>query len=143
MYDLPSSVIGISKAMTENAQGQINLLCYNQKANSEEAVLVQLKTNVSGIGIEEELANLKGLKLYPNPTSEKLIVNFNSKKESDYSLVLLNISGQIISEKIIQTQAGENIIDISDIVSNAQTGLCLLQLSSVNQTLKTIKVMVK
>jgi uncharacterized delta-60 repeat protein len=139
-YNLPGMQIGVARDMTENAQGQFNLFCYNQKVNSEEGVLLQLKTNVSSIGIEE-LNQVNDVNVYPNPAHNSLRLDFTCETEGDYRLSLLSTTGQVISQTTVGAYAGQNTFDLSEMIENTNTGIYFLQITSKNQSVKTMKLL--
>jgi hypothetical protein len=47
------------------------------------------------------------LQIYPNPTSDRLNIQFNTWVNSDFKITLISYTGAVISEKIVRSHIGE------------------------------------
>ena len=54
-----------------------------------------------------------GLRIYPNPTSSRIFLNFDIKKEESISVRIFNALGQLTDSRLINVQAGNNNLDYS------------------------------
>jgi len=60
-------------------------------------------------GIQENVSNLV---LFPNPTSDKSLLNFTSEVDGDYSLIITDLSGRILRTSNGTAVTGENTTEI-------------------------------
>ncbi len=81
-------------------------------------------------GIESNLMDVTSLYVYPNPSSDRLYVNFNQLKETPNSMKLFNSLGQVCFESNMPLQTNQNGID----VSHLGTGSYTLQIVFENET---------
>jgi hypothetical protein len=75
---------------------------------------------MAGINADE----VSEVELYPNPTTLNSVLKFSSEIESDFSLVLSDISGRKIWSKIDVSHVGINNIEIP--VEQLSSGIYLL-----------------
>ena len=67
---------------------------------------------VNSTGINEIFGLDDLISIFPNPASDKFVINFNNSKEN-FSLVILNIIGQVILSKKINTASNTEQVDLS------------------------------
>jgi len=96
--------------------------------------------NILYTGVDEaNIPNASEINIYPNPTSEFLTLRVTSEKETDLTIIVSDIVGQILKEKKASIGQGnfENKID----VSNLSKGMYICTVISKNKktTLKFIK----
>ncbi len=66
--------------------------------------------------------------IYPNPASEMVSIDFESKEGSQVSIILFDINGKIISTSEYQSVSGSNKVQLN--VSNQATGIYFIQLKT-------------
>jgi len=72
-----------------------------------------------------------GLKAYPVPFSDELVLSFHSEFQGHYKIRILNIQGQLVYDEPIQTlQIGTNSENLSGVVSNLPKGPYIIQFQS-------------
>ena len=82
---------------------------------------------------------LSGVSLYPNPTSEKVNISFNSTNGNSYQVKIINSLGQVIHETGKNSFNGTN--DISIDVSNFSIGLYFVKIEvDNNSTVKKLLI---
>lgn len=103
---------------------------YNRELTEDE---VKYLYDPSLLGTERITPETIGLKLYPNPSSNKVFINtFNSKDKLDNSkITITDISGR----EIIQTKYSAEGIDVSPLTS----GVYFVNISVFNSTIRFIK----
>ncbi len=69
---------------------------------------------VDGVGVEETVYD--NLKVYPNPSTGMLNINFDVEKANNLKVVISNINGQIVYQENVNALNGvyKNSIDLSD-----------------------------
>lgn len=83
---------------------------------------------------DDPIANLKENNLvnefnvYPNPASEIVNVEFDSPASDNYALTILSIDGKIINERVVQANAGNNLVILD--ASGLSQGTYLIRVSS-------------
>ncbi|MBN2863370.1 MAG: T9SS type A sorting domain-containing protein, partial [Bacteroidales bacterium] len=100
------------------------------------AKAVSLTANFRDITAITEIYD-NGLKIYPNPARNKMIVEFDNPRNERLKIRLININGQIVAEKSIVSQGKvETDIDLSGL----SPGLYTLKISGdrLNATRKLI-----
>ncbi len=86
----------------------------------------------------DEVNSSKTISVYPNPTSQNTIINYNSSVEEEVIIVLYNSLGQkVIDVYQGNIQQGENTIEISS--ENLPKGVYYLNINS-NTGMETIKI---
>lgn len=93
-------------------------------------------TTVNTVGIEE-LENISNSNLFPNPTSGNVNLTFESKKETDLLIHVLDMTGKIVMTKIIQSNLGQNQVNLK--METLEGGLYFIEMSDSNSS-KRIKI---
>ncbi len=75
-----------------------------------------------------ELANIDGLSLYPNPTEGELNVSFNVSSNQTMNFVVTDLLGKVVQTKNIQAASGSNLVVLS--TDNLANGMYLLQIGN-------------
>ncbi len=87
-----------------------------------------------------EVKVVSDLKVFPNPTSDLLNINFNSSVPQQITLFVINCQGQTVRTERIGTVNGARNLKLD--VSNISTGIYSIQLSN-GLTTQTLRVAVK
>lgn len=87
---------------------------------------------IQGIGIEEELSS-ESMIVFPNPGNGEFNLNFVSTTTNNYQVRVIDISGKLVYETVISSQAGNNSIPIS--ISNINSGSYSLIISNDDQAI--------
>jgi plastocyanin len=93
-------------------------------------------TNVDDAVIEQMEVNT-----YPNPVTDLLRININSIENLDGTLVLSNQVGQVVRQRDIQLNVGENREELN--VETFDTGIYFIQLWIDNQLARTQRILIQ
>ncbi len=100
-------------------------------------------TSGSQAKINNNLSNNSILKVFPNPTSNKLIINFNVDKKSVISLNIIDINGKIVKQiennKTINNSSQYFVLNLNDYNLNKGTYFVKLNINNKIITKKIIK----
>jgi hypothetical protein len=91
-----------------------------------------IKRNVTQVGIKEQSV-LNSLRVYPNPTSDVLHINYNLNNASNVKIDVVNTHGQIIksiNNSVKSTGIQTEYIDLTGIAK----GIYFVQLTTANET---------
>ncbi len=87
-------------------------------------------------------AKLNSAQIYPNPTSDKFVLEFDSQKSANGNISILDISGKVVQNVSIgTTQAGLNTHSVD--ISALDAGFYLVNLQLDNTTASVNKLIVK
>lgn len=120
-----------------------------QKEKNVYAVVMVTDENGAIIGAEktdalytdvEDVTEVEGLSLYPNPADDMAIVRLNLKQEANIGITVTNAVGQVVSTREYGKMAGENLFPIPTAQYNS--GMYFVQIR-VNQAMISQKLMVK
>jgi len=85
----------------------------------------------------EDIKNISGTKLYPNPASTEVYVEFNAANNTEIDLAVMDITGRIVSvlgkQSLVQ---GANQLTIN--VADYATGTYFVRMTE-SKAVKTIK----
>lgn len=84
-------------------------------------------------GLNNDLSNVM-LKTYPNPATDLLQINFNSKKAELGEIRLMDMQGRILHSGAISINIGDNRYDLNLKEKGIPAGAYLLKLKSGNKT---------
>lgn len=87
-----------------------------------------------------ETAKSSGITLFPNPTSDRSILNFNAAQEGTYSIVVSDLSGRVAQTLTGTAVAGENSAVIS--MAGLAPGMYLVALN-LNGSVQQVKLTVQ
>ena len=87
----------------------------------------------SSLSLNENV-HQSNIRIYPNPTKDKLIIDLSLSKETSTMLVLVDING-----KVLQQHQYSNTIEEMDL-TNYSTGTYLLHISANDQHLQTFRI---
>ncbi len=90
-------------------------------------------TFVSTVGIDNLESN-RNLSLYPNPVSERLVVNFNNGSNGEVQMRITDQTGRICEESKLNAAFGENTFTLN--VNNLAKGFYFLTLEDAEQVSK-------
>jgi PKD repeat protein len=111
--------------LTVSGSGGTDVICKNVSAIA----------NSTSINNKFETINIS--MVYPNPFSDLLKVELNSKVNSKVIIKLLDFSGKIIVQKEVETTTGNNLINLE--TANISSGMYFLNITS-DDFIKTIKL---
>lgn len=83
---------------------------------------------------------IKGLSIFPNPTTSTTTVSFVLDKEAAVKINVVNITGKKVLTNVIQAKSGQNLVVVD--TENLDAGVYLLQLN-VGQTNQVKKLIIK
>ncbi len=92
------------------AAGSFHQVIYqNNSFTDDDTILIEqaITTFFANVGITENSINTT-LQVFPNPTSEEIVINFNNTEISETKISLYNVNGQLISLLLSESlQVGE------------------------------------
>ena len=98
---------------------------------------VDVPFNFSFASSVEDIDDIKGLNVYPNPVSDNLVVEFNATQSTEVSMSIIDMMGRVISNEGTKTfLAGQNTTNVN--VANLVHGTYFLRLLQ-NNAVETIK----
>jgi uncharacterized delta-60 repeat protein len=140
-YPIANSENTFLMHMTEDSQGRLAMLLWNVAQGGKlEAIVMRLKTTVSGIGIEELSPRLMHATTYPNPATESLYVTLHVETNSVLTFSLIDISGSRLATKTLDVNSGENTLDLTELIIAAPAGMYLLSITNQETPMATLKV---
>ncbi len=109
-------------------------------ASQPGTVIVNVNLFCRTAGNDSQL--LKGeLSAYPNPTSGKVIIEFNSETETNVILTITDITGKSVMNEIISAGEGSNTKDLD--LGNLAKGIYMLSLKTDELVSQTIRLVVE
>ncbi len=130
--DLGSNEIyndGVENKEVSAAQ-QRKFLTSTLNVTAPSAIIVQT------LGITDEAKNgFLGLTVYPNPTADQLIIDFNRSLNSDVTFQIFNLAGTLVKESKLENVSSKAVLDVSELIS----GSYLIQSSAFTGSLRMIK----
>ena len=69
---------------------------------------------------------LEALSIYPNPANEMATVQFSSETESEASITIYNMLGEVVDATIVNVVAGNNLQEVC--VADYETGSYIVQI---------------
>ena len=82
------------------------------------------------LSISKKTIDIQSFKLFPNPVKDKLWVEINMTEPDKLNISLLDINGSQLKKQTIQTNAGNNRLDLSTLISNLKNGSYFISISS-------------
>lgn len=142
-YPIANSGSTFPLFMTEDNLGRQTILMWNVGQGGKlEAVLMRIKTTVSGIGVDELSTRLTHASTYPNPATEALYVTLHVETNTSLTFSLIDITGSRLATKTLDVNSGENTLDLTEMITAAPAGMYLLNITdqgSASTTLKVVK----
>ncbi|WP_165830098.1 rhamnogalacturonan lyase family protein [Flavobacterium hydrophilum] len=96
--------------------------------------------DISNLEVKKSKVSTAEVLVYPNPSSGQLNVRFNGFKSSKATVVISNITGQIVLKKEIELTGNDQNVAIS--IPNQNQGVYLLKVISDEDT-KTLKIIIE
>ena len=84
---------------------------------------------------------LSAFNAYPNPTSGKLTITFNSDRNAKYSLKVVNMIGSLMIDESISAIEGYNMKEIN--LENVAKGLYFISIQAEGTEAKTLRIIVE
>jgi hypothetical protein len=82
------------------------------------------------VGINEIPVASGNIVVYPNPTSGSFVLSFTNDGNSQSSIGIYNLAGQVVVEKQLTQAVGLNTVDFD--ISSFSQGMYILELASTN-----------
>lgn len=79
--------------------------------------------------------------VYPNPTSGKILVTFNSETETKYLIRITDLIGNIISNEVFTSETGMNTREFD--ITGVTKGVYMVTLSADEVVTKTTRIVVR
>lgn len=105
---------------------------YMAKSNGQ---VVQLPLALGPCTSIGEMTNAQNLSLYPNPTTGKLNVDFDSQNTAEISVQVMDMTGKLLTETNYNTTPGFNSFKVD--VTSLSNGLYILKLAEGQNTMTT------
>lgn len=93
-------------------------------------------TTVNTVGINE-LESVSNSVVFPNPTTNKVNITFDAKKETNLNFNILDLTGKILFSNALQSTLGSNTIEVN--MENLEAGMYFIEMSDSNAS-KRIKI---
>lgn len=111
--------------------GQIDYIYPTGAGNSSEGLQQPYEIFVTEIN---ESLNSVAITIFPNPSSQSVIIDFKSVDFKNHSYQLTDVNGKLISEqKISESQSKINVADLN-------SGIYFIRISTASSSLKTFKL---
>ena len=108
----------------------------NAKDNSESRKMKVAEGGGCRLSANTTVEKLSALSAYPNPTSGKLKVKFNSEIKSKFNLKVSDMLGKAMIMDIIYTVVGENTKDLD--MTNLAKGMYFLTMETEDSNVQTV-----
>lgn len=82
------------------------------------------------LNIINEQLDIQSFKLFPNPANSKLLAEIKLIKPAKLEFSILDITGSLINQKIISVNSGNNLIDLSALISGLKQGNYFISIRS-------------
>ncbi len=82
------------------------------------------------LNVSKKTFDVQSFKLFPNPVNDYLKAEIKLIKPTDLEISILNITGSIIKQKTISVNSGNNLIDLSSLISGLKQGNYFISVSS-------------
>ncbi len=82
------------------------------------------------VGINEIPVATNDILVYPNPTNGSFVLSFTGDDNSESSIRIYNLAGQVVVEKQLSQAVGLNTVDFD--LSSFSQGMYILELASTN-----------
>lgn len=133
-YSLPDQIQGINVILTD-----LDIVAYVAEDKQEILNVTHMKPMLgSATGVTE--FNIESVEAYPNPTNDKLNIEFDMRKMSPVNIKLHNLLGQTVLSKTKTFSAGHCKLQLD--VSNFNSGIYLLELDNGSKA-TTHKIIIK
>jgi hypothetical protein len=96
--------------------------------------------DISNLGVKKSKVSAAEVLVYPNPSSGQFNVRFNDFKSSKATVIISNITGQVVIKKEVELTGNNQNISFS--IPNHNQGVYLLKVISDEDT-KTLKIMIE
>ena len=142
LYNSSATLLGTSEnSNTNNEQLIVNATStntyylrvygYNGVFSSTDSYLINVATSASNFrttGLEKAENEISEITLFPNPSNDKVNINFISTAENNLTITVFDVSGrQIISQQATAIE-GQNNLGLD--VSQLQTGFYFVQVDN-------------
>ncbi len=97
-------------------------------SNSAEVNYFAANEQICLVGIPEVDEAVLGMTVFPNPVQDLLNLNINITEYSEATIMITNVAGQMIRQKIVNLQNGENILNIN--LDNAVRGIYIVSVET-------------
>jgi hypothetical protein len=91
--------------------------------------------------LDKSSEKLNSLVAFPNPTTGKTTITFNTDREAKYSLKVVDLTGKVFINETISAVKGFNSKEIN--LANAAKGIYLVSFQSESKEIKTLRVVVE
>ncbi len=133
-YTLPGNIQGVELKVKD-----LDIAVFITEDKQEVLNATHMKP-ILGSATNIEEFSIKPLELYPNPTNDKLNVEFEIRKASDVNIKIHNLLGQTVFNENKTFSSGQRKFQVD--VSALETGIYILELSNeINSS--TQKVIIK
>ena len=113
-------------------------------ATSSKTVSVNLGCKINAVGNDVEGTDKEistALTAYPNPTTGKITVTFNSDNEVKYSLKVIDVIGRMLIGENISAAKGFNSVEIN--LVHFSSGMYFISIQTEGEELQTLRIIVE
>ncbi|MEI7980764.1 MAG: T9SS type A sorting domain-containing protein, partial [Bacteroidota bacterium] len=117
-YRIVDSTVYFIKGMN----GDIHKLYFTGFAGSTTGVITFVKSRAAAAGVNDLAGNSTDIKVYPNPATDRIIINITGKTGEELSLILTDLSGrQLRADRPGRLADGPNVFSMD--VTGVQPGV--------------------
>ena len=127
--------------------GKIKVKAVNCKDDSAERTKVITKSTgcrvSASVGASTVISteSISSLTAYPNPTSGKATITFNSDRNSNYSLRVTDMIGKVLVKEDLSVVEGYNMKDIN--LENLSKGIYMISVQTEEGNAQTLRLVVE
>ncbi|MCT4581635.1 MAG: PKD domain-containing protein [Flavobacteriales bacterium] len=93
------------------------------------------------VGIEEEHSSIELGSIYPNPTADNASITIKASENSNLSISIVDLSGKIISQEMVNISAGEHTIQLN--TTNLTQGMYFVSISNEDNAKTNLRLIKK
>jgi hypothetical protein len=93
----------------------------NDASNVNEIVIFGCKTGAARLSVNEDTPTETLFTIYPNPTNDKLTVEYSLTKDSEINFGIMDMTGKTLQNRTIEGKAGTHsfVMDVSKIIEGS------------------------
>ena len=130
-WTAPASNVGVIKLYISGLAAN-----HDEATTGDDTYTKVVTLNPSSTGINEIQANLKGIKIYPNPSNEFVQLSYENLGEGNVTISILNLQGKLIKTFFNGEQSrGQQFLKLNLRQENISNGLYLMKIETTSGTI--------
>jgi hypothetical protein len=105
-----------------NGEYTVTLVAINSCGSDTSKQIIKIE----GVGIENQ-ESATNLEIFPNPTTDQIQIQWNATGNSEFSLIITDVSGRVLVNRTVTTVTGNNKLSLP--VHHLANGVYILKLS--------------